>query len=101
MKHIQRIKELVLKSKKSVAITAGVLGLIIGGFPTISTRFNYEFLMDDKLKIEEELKTSKEDLASANKKIETLEAKVKEASPWFNMKEEERIAKEKAEKEGI
>ena len=71
-----------------------------------------EELQNKVIKLEQEnktLETSNKELKTENTQLEIknkqLEGKVEEASPWFEMKEEERkaeeerLAKEKAEKE--
>ena len=96
-----------------------VVGLLMAGSITISSLAGYGFgnmgtveLQNQVIKLEQEnetLENKNNELENANVELEknnkTLQDKVDQAKPWFEMKEEEqkqleeKLAKEKAEKE--
>lgn len=91
-------KEKILKILKS-RVVVGVIGFALGGvIMSNSSSIN---------ELEDSVAILTQEVTEKDSTIEELQAKVDEAKPWFEMKEEERkaeeerIAKEKAEREAL
>lgn len=86
---MQKIKDFI-KSKLGTGIIVGVLSFSLGGI--IATDVETPKLLEEVTAKAENLEKANTTLKDENNK---LEAKVKEAQPWFDMKEEDRKAEEK------
>ena len=97
-----------LKTKKNLSyVITLVVGVFIGSiiFPGCSysshdnIEFKIESLEEQLQSRQDEINAKHEEINNKQNEIKTLSAKVEEAKPFFDMKEEEQLAlKDKAEK---
>lgn len=98
MSFMEKIKSF---NKKTVYSVLGgvVLGIFIGIVmsPTCSDT-SHDGIKEKNKELTADVATLKSDVTSKNAEIETLNAKINQAKPWFDMKEEEqrKIAEENA-----